>query len=172
MRAELYLFQTKMASPRAARYGFLKVESPTFPHPLTPAPGRGQRGIWGRRRRLRRLLLPQTPFLRKPWPLDFQGNAASTLYKRSKKAFNNSAASFGCSSMSMCPAPGRSSAYTGYPGKRRISGGQYKCVPPAPCSSTSEGRASSPAWKKKKRSAASGIFSSAVGPPEPAAQAK
>ena len=48
-------------------YGFLKVESPAFPHPLTPAPGRGQRGIWGRRRRQSRLLLPQTPFLRKPW---------------------------------------------------------------------------------------------------------
>src|SRR3990172_2758455 len=47
-------------------YGFLKVESPAFPHPLTPAPGRGQRGIWGRRRRQSRLLLPQTPFLRKP----------------------------------------------------------------------------------------------------------
>jgi len=47
-------------------HGFLKVESPAFPHPLTPAPGRGQRGNWGGRRRLCRLLPPQTPFLRKP----------------------------------------------------------------------------------------------------------
>ena len=35
-------------NPRAtALHGFLKVESPAFPHPLTPAPGLGQRGKLG-----------------------------------------------------------------------------------------------------------------------------
>src|SRR3990170_4759957 len=64
-------------------YGFLKVESPAFPHPLPPAPGRGQRGIWGRRRRLCRLLLPQTPFLRKPCQLTVPSRRGFTCLFRS-----------------------------------------------------------------------------------------